>query len=49
LSTFGINVTPVLVYAFRPVSYRDTTARILEDQLRFAKALGASAGERASD
>jgi len=38
---------PILVYAFGLVAYREPLAsKILEDQLRFAKPLGASAGQR---
>jgi hypothetical protein len=38
---------PVLVYAFGPVAYRDELqAKFLNDQLRFAKPLGASAASR---
>jgi hypothetical protein len=38
---------PVLVYSFGPVGYRDDLRpKFLEDQLRFAKPLRATAGER---
>jgi hypothetical protein len=38
---------PVLVYSFGPVAYRDDLRpRFLEDQLSFAKPLGASAADR---
>ena len=38
---------PVLVYTFGLVAYREPLAgKILEDQLRFAKPLGASAVQR---
>ena len=37
---------PVLVYAFNVTPYRDTNARTLEGQLRFAKPLNASAAVR---
>jgi hypothetical protein len=37
----------VLVYHFGPVSYHEPlTDRLVQDQLRFAKPMGASAGER---
>jgi len=37
----------ILVYPFGPVAYRDDLRpRFLEDQLRFAKPLNATAGER---
>lgn len=39
---------PVLIYTFGLVGYREPLAgKILQDQLRFAKPLGASAGQRA--
>jgi hypothetical protein len=36
----------VLIYAFGHVSYRVTTPKVLEDQLRFAKPLDATPAER---
>ena len=39
----------VLMYHFGPVSYHEPlTDRLIEDQLRFAKPVGSSAGERMS-
>lgn len=38
---------PILIYSFGAVAYRDDLRpRFLEDELRFAKPLNASAGER---
>jgi len=38
---------PVLVYAFGPVAYRDDLRpKFLEDQLRYAKPLSATAAQR---
>jgi len=42
-----VNGGPVLIYTFGMAAYREPLAgKILEDQLRFAKRLGASAGQR---
>jgi hypothetical protein len=37
---------PVLVYGFGPVAYRELKPKFLNDQLRFAKPLNATAGDR---
>jgi hypothetical protein len=41
---------PILVYAFGPVAYHDSPPKssLLEGELRFAKPLNATAGERMS-
>jgi len=36
----------VLIYEFLPVSYHSTEPKLVHDQLRIAKAIDASAGER---
>jgi len=36
----------VLIYEFSPVSYHSTAKKLIEDQLRFAKPIDATAGER---
>ena len=42
----GVNSGVVLAYRFGYIAYRCTEPKLLEDQLRFAKPLNATAAER---